>query len=269
MDWNPPTKLIDDLNPIAIKQKLERGGDGFLLPDSIGINWLDLVLSLARTSTMETAVPELSGEERLKLAYGNGYCEALKMRLYIDASSKRLLFTRGVDILADERRTSLAASLGATIADLTMERLGFHWRANTREILPSIPKNFLENGRIPDFVYDPAGTHGFQAGSIVAVEAKGSLSNNKARRRPILNLAQNAYNEQVRQFIGAPAGDVVVASGFAIAYGTVPGDSTSTLAIASPQTVGVDARSGAHAHSLSAAASYANAAGPKSRRADP
>jgi hypothetical protein len=185
------------------------------------------------------------------------------MSLYVDALSERLLFTRGVDILADERRTSLAASLGATVADITMDRLGFHWRANTREILPSIPRNFLESGKIPDFVYDPAGTHGFQAGTIVAVEAKGSLSNNKAKRRSILNLAQNAYNEQVRHFIGAPAGDVVVASGFAIAYGTVPGESTSTLAIASPQTVSVDAQAGAPAHSLSAAASYAMQPAPK------
>jgi hypothetical protein len=112
MDWDPPTKLVDDLNPIAIKQKLERGGDELLLPGSIEINWLDLVLSLARTSTMESAVPYLSEEERQKLSYGNGYCEALKMNLFIDALSRRLLFKNGVDILADERRTSLEAGLG-------------------------------------------------------------------------------------------------------------------------------------------------------------
>src|ERR1700688_1045688 len=116
-----------------------------------------------------------------------------------------------IDILPDEDLTSLAAKVGMAVADLVMERLGFHWRANMQEIElnPSPPEVDLKKRR-PVFVYDPAGEHGFQPRDVVVVEAKGSLSRTRAKRAAIRRLARKAFADQVEHIIGQPARDVVV-----------------------------------------------------------
>ncbi|EAQ35287.1 hypothetical protein NB311A_13261 [Nitrobacter sp. Nb-311A] len=185
------------------------------------------------------------------------------MNLFVDPQDTEFLFKTKVNILADEQRTSLAAKVGAAVADLVMQRMGFYWSANARELKLKLKGNGTTK-KMPDFVYDPAGKHGFQPQSIVVVEAKGSLSKQKAKRKPILSLAQDAYNEQVRHIIGAKSGDLEVASGYAIAFGTIPGKRLSTLAIASPQAVLAGTSFGVvAAHSLSAAASYAPQPAPQ------
>ncbi|WP_244434410.1 MULTISPECIES: hypothetical protein [unclassified Afipia] len=262
MNWGQPFKQINDLSPIRVRQNLIRGGNELSCPNPLSFTWEDLVLSLARTTALLSAVPELSHEERQELARTSAAYLASHMNLFVDAQDDEFLFTTKINILADEQRTSLAAKLGAVVADLVMQRMGFHWSANTRELALK-PSRSESTKKIPDFVYDPAGAHGFQPQSIVVVEAKGSLSTQKAKRKPILNLAQEAYNEQVRHIVGAKSGDLEVASGYAIAFGTIPGARLSTLAIASPQVLQVRSSVSTPAHSLSAAASYAPQPAPE------
>jgi hypothetical protein len=136
-----------------------------------------------------------------------------------------------------------------------MERLDFHWRANARDL--NLEPRVSGSKKTPDFVYDPGARHGFQQQSVVVVEAKGSLSGTRAKRNAILRLAEKAFNEQVRDFIGRKSSNLTVASGYAVAFGSIPRVETSTLAIASPQEVIVESVSLERAFSLSAAASGA------------
>ncbi|MER9565793.1 hypothetical protein [Mesorhizobium sp. M0571] len=137
---------------------------------------------------------------------------AAHLNLYVNAADEEFLFTNEIDIEADEQRTSLAAQVGTAVADLIMQRMGFYWSANAREL--SLRQTGKQKSRkIPDFAYDPAEGHGFPPGSVVVVEAKGSLSKQRAKRGPIRRLARDAYNEQVRHMTGAKSKGLVVASG--------------------------------------------------------
>jgi hypothetical protein len=258
MNWIPRTKQITDLSPILVRQELERGGGELSCPSPLSFTWDDLVLSLARTTALLSEVRELSPEDLAELVRANGTNLAIHMNLFIDTHDAEFLFTTKANILADEQRTSFAAKVGAAVADLVMQRMGFYWSANARELDLKLSSHATEaTKRIPDFVYDPAGEHGFQPQSVVVVEAKGSLSKQRAKRGPILKLAQDAYNGQVRHIIGAKGKDLTVASGYAIAFGTIPGQRASTLAITSPQSLQVGgASAGVLARSLSAASSY-------------
>lgn len=265
MNWNLGTKHITDLQTIRIQQALNRGGGSLICPSPLVFTWADLVLSLARTTTIESAVPELTQEERRSLAYSNGAWHAERINLFLDAHNAEFAITTKVGILADEELTSLAAKVGAAVADLVMERMGFHWRANMRELKLEQSEPIVDSKkRMPDFVYDPGGEHGFQPKSVVVVEAKGSLSKTRAKRVAIRRLARNAYKGQVQHVIGKEGCGVVVAGGYAIAFGAIPGghvgvvsgENVSTLAIASPQSIAVDASITVKAKSLSAAATY-------------
>ena len=108
--------------------------------------------------------------------------------------------------------------------------------------------------KTPDYVYDPGKQHGFDEGSVVIVEAKGSMSPVEAKAAPINRRARAAYKRQVKDFIGTKSQGLVVVNGYAIAFGAIPGTLTSRIAIASPQTVLVGPQPVRQPVSLSAAA---------------
>jgi len=119
--------------------------------------------------------------------------------------------------------------------------------------------------RRPDFVYDPAGKYAFPAKSVIVAEAKGSLSRQRAKRAAIRRLSRKAFTEQVQHVIGKPARDVIIAGGYGIAFGAIPGEhipgaageQVSTLAVASPEAIAVIAsKEAVKLNSLSAAATY-------------
>lgn len=254
MPWSQEWKSVSELIRIAVRQKLPRGGAALELCVPIWFNWADLVLSLGRTRTLRATVPGLSLAERRLLVGSFARDVAAQLELFIDGSSVELCFTEKLDILADDERSSCAGKVGAALADLVMERMGFYWRANAREVNLRTNSKGVVTKKTPDFVYAPAGKHGFDAGSIVVVEAKGSLSKRRAKSAAVRNLAQSAFNDQVRPFVGAEASNLTVASGYAIAFGAVPGERTSTLAIASPQPFAFGlSRAVARAQPLSAA----------------
>ncbi|CCV11611.1 hypothetical protein [Mesorhizobium sp. STM 4661] len=262
MNWNPAAKLITDLTPVFVRQSLKLAEPELACPNPISFTFEDLCLSLARTTSHQSAIQHWSVEKRLEWLRVKGFHLAAHLNLFVNAADEEFLFTNEIDIEADEQRTSLAAQVGTAVADLIMQRMGFYWSANAREL--KLRRTGKQKSRkIPDFVYDPAEGHGFPPGSIVVVEAKGSLSKQRAKRGPIRRLARDAYNEQVRHMIGARSKGLVVASGYAIAFGTVPGASSSTLALASPQRIRADAPSPVPVRSLSAAASYQQQVAPQ------
>lgn len=200
------------------------------------------------------------------LAHSNALCHAERINLFISPQNTEFSVTTKIDILPDEDLTSLAAKIGAAVADLVMERLGFYWRANMLEIELARTVHAADaKKRRPDFVYDPAGKYGFQAKSVVVAEAKGSLSRKRAKRAAIRRLCRKAFTEQVQHVIGEPARDVTIAGGYGIAFGAIPGEhiagaageEVSTLAVASPEAIAVVAsKEAAKLNSLSAAATH-------------
>jgi hypothetical protein len=138
-----------------------------------------------------------------------------------------------------------------------MRGLGFIWCANAGELkLRALNDDPSDKGSktTPDYVYDPGDLPGFEKGSVVIVEAKGSLSADKARPAPINRRAREAYKRQVKDFIGTKSQGLLVANGYAIAFGAIPGEQKSRIAIATPQTVLVGPPLERQLVSLSAAA---------------
>lgn len=253
--WEPVQREVSDFSPVAIEQSLEWGGDNLTYPNPFSFSWDDFVLSTARTTCLRFALPELSHEQRLELAYSQALHLCSHLSVFIERSSE-FLFSRNLEILADDQRTSMAGTTGTAISGLVMEKMGFHWSANFRDLKPKRKDKKSEDAqRIPDFVYDPAGQFGFEAKSVVVVEAKGSLSQRSAKKVSVQRIARDAYNGQVRAYVGRALGDLRVAGGLGIAFGTVPGSMTSTLAIASSHPVYEGAQSPLKAYALSAAVS--------------
>ena len=176
MNWKPAKKCITGLQTVRVTHPLAHEGGTLSYASPLLFSWGDLVLSLVRTTTLLSAAQSLSQEERIALAHSNAVCHAERINLFISPENAELSVTTKIDILPDEDLTSLAAKIGAAVADLVMERLGFHWRANMLEIELSPDVHAADSKkRRPDFVYDPAGRYGFTAKSVVVAEARKPL----------------------------------------------------------------------------------------------
>jgi hypothetical protein len=77
--------------------------------------------------------------------------------------------------LADAKLVSLAHDVGAAVADLYLDRLGFHWRANGKSVIKS--------GSVPDMFYDNGHAGTASVVDVVAVEAKHRRDRLAAARR--------------------------------------------------------------------------------------
>jgi hypothetical protein len=223
MARRPRLKTISDLTALVARPPLPRQSRDVVLPDEIRIERQQLLMSLARTLTMQSASAGLTMKEREAFAMVLARSTAVQIGLCMDRDASEFAFTNRLNILIDSERTTLAGRVGGLVADLMMREL---------EVAPGRRRG-PSSGRIPDFVYDPGARHGFAERSVVVTEAKGSLSPVKAKRTPILALARNAYDGQVRRFVGRRAGELTVACGYAVAFGAVPDSETSRLAIAS------------------------------------
>ncbi|MBR1146117.1 hypothetical protein [Bradyrhizobium sp. AUGA SZCCT0431] len=241
MVWTPAGKLILNVNVIRVNQKIAREISGVALPEKVEFGWEQFVLSVTRTRGMQAQVEGISLEKRERLTrYGARIADAIDV--YVDETTQEFSFSDGLYMLPDDERPSLAGNVGAAVADLVMERLGFHWRANAAELKLRAAGDASpdrKKKKTPDYVYDPGGRHGFEPGSVVIVEAKGSLSAREALEGPVNRRARSAYKEQVADFVGTETQGLSVVTGFAIAFGAVPGTQTSRIALASPQTVPV------------------------------
>ena len=137
----------------------------------------------------------------------------------IDDVSTVLGITDEVFELADAERTALSGRIGAGIADLVMDALGYSWRDLAEEVI-AVP------GRLADFAYD-SGT------DVVLAEAKGSISAG-ASASGNENRALRAYKGQVDPHIftspPAPRGHApvgLIAHGYASSVSGLPGSKSS------------------------------------------
>lgn len=122
--------------------------------------------------------------------------------------------------LADTAGSQFAAKVGAGIAHLYMDALGYAWRANAACLSSSLDPH-------ADFIYEGgnASGHGF-----VLAEAHGSFAKDASAAK-IANAAKRKYIKQVKPFVAksSPFGEII--HGYSIAFGSKPTVAGSFLAV--------------------------------------
>jgi hypothetical protein len=96
--------------------------------------------------------------------------------------------------LADAKLVGLAHDVGAAVADLYLDRLGFHWRANGKSVIKS--------GSVPDMFYDNGRAGTASVVDVVAVEAKGSMSKGGTIGKIHSKTYKDGYRRQVEPHLG-------------------------------------------------------------------
>lgn len=198
---------------------------------SLQLRWEEVILSIGRTQMLRTSRTGLSIAQRDRLVRDVSVAILTQIDIFLERKNDRFTFQTLLEELADEERTSVASKVGAAVADVEMEKSGFRFRANARE-LTFEQFEAAQSKRIPDFVYDCGNGDETKPSDVVVVEAKGSLSRLRATKGRLNKLAKNAYEAQVQAFVGSTANDgIAITGGCAIAFGAVPGNDDCTLSL--------------------------------------
>jgi hypothetical protein len=185
-----------------------------------------LAAAIARTSTLRDAPPELLS--RLKDS-------ALIDAEILIADGPTFALSPYIASLADTERTSFAAKVGAGIADLYMNVLGYVWRDNAICLGSSLEPH-------ADFLYAGGSVSGH---GVVLAEAHGSFATGVSDAK-VAAQAERKYLRQVRPYIAerSPHGDVV--HGYSLAFGSRPGTPDAFLRLS--ETLLPKSRQGAPGH---------------------
>ncbi|MDR3488992.1 MAG: hypothetical protein P4M05_29305 [Bradyrhizobium sp.] len=122
--------------------------------------------------------------------------------------------------LADTAGSQFAAKVGAGIAHLYMDALGYAWRANAACLSSSLDPH-------ADFIYDGGNASGH---GVVLAEAHGSFAKDASAAK-IANAAKGKYVKQVKPFIAKPSKFGKIIHGYSIAFGSKPTAAGSFLAV--------------------------------------
>jgi hypothetical protein len=126
-----------------------------------------------------------------------------------------------ITALADAERSGFAGRVGAGVADLLMNSLGYAWRDNAICLSGSFDPH-------ADFIYGagPVAPHG-----VVLTEAHGSFAQSVSESR-IMGEARRKYLRQVRPHIASHCvhGDVI--HGYSVAFGSNPSSLETYLHVA-------------------------------------
>ncbi|MAS13233.1 MAG: hypothetical protein CMH69_08020 [Nitratireductor sp.] len=122
--------------------------------------------------------------------------------------------------LADTAGSQFAAKVGAGIAHLYMDALGYAWRANAACLSSSLDPH-------ADFIYDGGNASGH---GVVLAEAHGSFAKDASAAK-IANAAKNKYVKQVKPFVAKPSPFGKIIHGYSIAFGSKPTTAGSFLAV--------------------------------------
>jgi len=126
--------------------------------------------------------------------------------------------------LADVERSFFAGRVGAGIADLYMNSLGYIWRDNAVCLSSSLDPH-------ADFIY--AGGNASKCGVVLA-EAHGSFSANVTDARMGLQ-AKRKYLRQVKPYVAAVSPHGLVVHGYSMAFGVRPGTPGAFLRLSETQ----------------------------------
>jgi hypothetical protein len=123
--------------------------------------------------------------------------------------------------LADTERTLFAARIGAGIADLYMNSLGYVWRDNAACLSRALDPH-------ADFIYGGGNADG---DGVVLAEAHGSFAA-AATGKSVASQATQKYARQVKPYLGTLSPHGQVLHGYSIAFGSRPGTAGAFLSLA-------------------------------------
>jgi hypothetical protein len=179
---------------------------------SLSFNPIALAAAIARTATTWDDAPVV-------LLDGLQQSALIELETLLQDGTAFALETH-FKFLADTAGSQFAAKVGAGIAHLYMDALGYAWRANAACLSSSLDPH-------ADFIYDGGNASGH---GVVLAEAHGSFAKDASAAK-IANAAKRKYAKQVKPFIAklSPFGEII--HGYSIAFGSKPTVAGSFLAV--------------------------------------
>jgi hypothetical protein len=175
-----------------------------------------LAASIARTTTLKPAPPTM--------LHIWGQVALLEVQWLIDNSSDFSLSPH-IHSLADTERTGFAGKVGAGVADLLLNSLGYSWRDNAASVASKRTAH-------PDFIYDSGAASGH---GVVIAEAHGSFRKSTSNTS-ISKKGCEKYDKQVSPFLGRPTKHGNILHGYSIAFGAKPKVKGAFLHVSETQT---------------------------------
>ena len=129
--------------------------------------------------------------------------------------------------LADVERTAFAGRVGAGVADLFMNALGYTWRDNASSVL----KYSIAHA---DFLYGGGRASGQ---GVVLAEAHGSFAG-RISQAEISRRGKKKYDRQVRPYVGKRSAYGAIIHGYSVAFGCRPGSVGAFLHLSETQIPG-------------------------------
>lgn len=179
---------------------------------TLNFNSIALAAAIARTATTRNDAP-------LVLLDGLQQSALVELQTLLQSGSAFALESH-FKLLADTAGSQFAAKVGAGIAHLYMDALGYAWRANAACLSSSLDPR-------ADFIYDGGNASGH---GVVLAEAHGSFAKDAGAAK-ITNAAKKKYVKQVKPFIAtsSPFGRII--HGYSIAFGSKPTTAGGFLAV--------------------------------------
>lgn len=179
---------------------------------SLSFNPIALAAAIARTATTWDDAPVV-------LLDGLQQSALIELETLLQDGSAFALESH-FKFLADTAGSQFAAKVGAGIAHLYMDALGYAWRANAACLSSSLNPH-------ADFIYDGGNASGH---GVVLAEAHGSFAKDASAAK-IANTAKRKYTKQVKPFIAKPSPFGEIIHGYSIAFGSKPTTAGSFLAV--------------------------------------
>jgi hypothetical protein len=179
---------------------------------ALSFNSIALAAAIARTATTWDDAPAV-------LLDGLQQSALIKLETLLQDGSVFALESH-FKFLADTAWSQFAAKVGAGIAHLYMDALGYAWRANAACLSTSLDPH-------ADFIYEGGNASGH---GVVLAEAHGSFAKDASAAK-IANAAKRKYVKQVKPFVAKPSPFGKVIHGYSIAFGAKPTVAGSFLAV--------------------------------------
>lgn len=179
---------------------------------TLSFNPISLAAAVARTATTWDDAPAV-------LLDGLQQSALIELETLLQNGSAFALESH-FKFLADTAGSQFAAKVGAGIAHLYMDALGYAWRANAACLSSSLDPH-------ADFIYDGGNASGH---GVVLAEAHGSFAKDASAAK-IANAAKNKYVKQVKPFVAKPSPFGKIIHGYSIAFGSKPTAAGSFLAV--------------------------------------
>jgi hypothetical protein len=178
----------------------------------LSFNSIALAAAIARTATTWDDAPVV-------LLDGLQQSALIELEILLQDGSAFALESH-FKFLADTAGSQFAAKVGAGIAHLYMDALGYAWRANAACLSSSLDPH-------ADFIYEGGNASGH---GVVLAEAHGSFAKDASAAK-IANAAKRKYVNQVKPFVAKPSPFGEVIHGYSIAFGSKPTTAESFLAV--------------------------------------